>query len=66
MIHAARHDARRAMLAASASILAIDPGCAAKPTLKNPRPGCALHGWCIVRILPGLRPEWMVCGHTEA
>lgn len=48
------------------NILAIDPGCAAKPTLKNPRPGCALHGWCIVRILPGLRPEWMVCGHTEA
>lgn len=47
-------------------ILAIDPGCAAKPTLKNPRPGCALHGWCIVSILPGLRPEWLDSGHDEA
>jgi hypothetical protein len=48
------------------NILAIDPGCAAKPTLKNPRPGPALHGWCIVRILPGLRPEWVDSGHDDA
>lgn len=48
------------------NILAIDPGCAAKPTIKNPKPGPALHGWCIVGIEPDQRPRWVESGHDEA
>lgn len=46
-------------------ILAIDPGCAAKPTPRTPRPDPARHGWCLLEILPDQRPVWCNAGHDE-
>ena len=44
-------------------LLAIDPGAAAKPTPKNPRPDPARHGWCLLEILLDQRPQWVSAGH---
>lgn len=46
-------------------VLAIDPGCAAKPTPRTPRPDPARHGWCLLEILPDRRPVWVDAGHGD-